>query len=1245
MGMGSAGNVYVGIRGDRKHLKGDFDKAYRTTETFTQKMQRRINSISFKHIALAAAAAATAAAYSIAKITSSFLDAATAAEGFRVRLNTLLGSVKEGGRLFSEMASYAARVPFEYREIMSAATSLAGVMRGGVNEIKRWMPLIGDLAAVTGMTIQETVGQVIRMYSAGAASADMFRERGVLAMMGFKAGVSYSAEETRRMMFAAWDAVDSKFKGVTASLATTWEGTMSMIRDKWFQFRNIVMDAGVFDELKRQLNIVNDEFGKWIELNAEIIAQDMVSVVRGMATAFKAFGIAVKFTIDMIKEFVFYWKAFLDALKFNPVTAYKEAVQAIEDLFNAFRYWKKESSGVFSAQGKINDILEIFTEKTKKASGGVKDLGGELGKTKKKAKEFKGEFAGIVDMLKEAETLAKNVKPEIDYGIEESNKEAEESYRNMLENVQRNFADIFSVIFNNIDRGWSNLVDGMKSLIFRFLSELVSKQIVLRIIAPITASLVGGATSAAASTAGSSLVSAGPGLLSSLAAGGAAATAVGAGAGMTGAAGITASISGTSMAGAGLGATGAMAGMGAGASALAALAVAVPYIAAAAAVAFAIYSIVKGSKGAVYGEVSMADLGFGPEGFDFKGFEAIGDEGLSKGLKEGVDAYVKTMIDSYENVFDRLTKALPTTSDMDLSKLEGIGVLLGNVYESGFEGFSVAEKSDINAEMEIIIGHLKGQFEGLSKDFAEALGSESWEALLELLLKWEAAMTFSSQTIGAAFKAGIMGGDWASFETALNQSIYTQVLDGFISAMMESELFKRALQPFFLSLDKAMIDSMKGGVFDVGTFKTIMDAAFGDFDINQLKEIFGASSEYFIQLAEALGLVGDTAESAAESAAAAAADILRAVNSEIRALDSLIAGISRREAAALAPWSSFRSGLAGYALESSRSDWGAAEFAQRLGELTKSDQQSLSVLQEQFDVLKKIETLTAQEVSQNEVLIASLGGTILRLTGGDLAPVQSASFFGSQYSKLLSGATTQGGAEAFNEFIPDYLDFMASYGGDYATMASRVISDLSGIQSFFQGKTDLATNEMLLQTSMSANDLLTAIIYKADEQIAVIKQSAAMEAAAAQASLNALMAGRYTAAEAVIRQFMGKYGGNPADAPYWSKQLVSGQNLSSLIQNMSLRSATGEMLSFFASNWTGFQHGTDYVPKTMPAIVHQGEMVIPKKKADDIRSGSFGGEITIHNHLSIDGKEIARVTGKQILTNADFKNVFKRAMA
>lgn len=230
----------------------------------------------------------------IGAVSNEFLKAATTAEGFRSRLNVLLGSVQEGTRLFYLMSVYAGKVPFQYEEIMASATQLSGVMQGGVDEINRWMPMIGDLAAASGLSIEETTSQVIRMYSAGAASADLFRERGTLAMLGFQAGVSYSAEETRQKLMAAWEDPASRFRAATAELADDWDGLVSMMGDKWFWFRTNLMDAGPFEFMKALMSGINAHLDNNITDSREFARLLGVEVTNSLAMVAEGGGLTVQ---------------------------------------------------------------------------------------------------------------------------------------------------------------------------------------------------------------------------------------------------------------------------------------------------------------------------------------------------------------------------------------------------------------------------------------------------------------------------------------------------------------------------------------------------------------------------------------------------------------------------------------------------------------------------------------------------------------------------------------------------------------------------------------------------------------------------------------------------------------------------------------------------------------------------------------------------------------------------------------
>ena len=191
---------------------------------------------------------ALVAAFSFA--LKSIVSVGSQVENLQIRLNSLLGSTKEGSKAFEEMAKFAGTVPFAFDDIMESATALAGVVTGGADEISQMMPIIADLATVSGLSIQDTTSQVQRMMASGAASADMFRERGILSMLGFQAGVTVSAKETKERLIEAFESPTSKFAGAAKKMATTWDGVMSMIGDKWFAFRKNIADSGIFNYIK-----------------------------------------------------------------------------------------------------------------------------------------------------------------------------------------------------------------------------------------------------------------------------------------------------------------------------------------------------------------------------------------------------------------------------------------------------------------------------------------------------------------------------------------------------------------------------------------------------------------------------------------------------------------------------------------------------------------------------------------------------------------------------------------------------------------------------------------------------------------------------------------------------------------------------------------------------------------------------------------------------------------------------------
>ena len=220
-------------------------------------------------------------------------------EELQVKLKFLFGSAREGAKAFDEMAKFAAKVPFSLEEIQSGSGVLAVVSKDA-KELANLMEITGNVAAVTGLDFKTTAEQIQRSMSAGISAADLFRDRGVKAMLGFKAGATVTIEETADALQKTFGK-GGKFGGATDELANTFEGTLSMIGDKFFNFKRTILEAGFFEGLKKQFGDLN----KALEENSEMIEKLGVGVGTVLALGVEKLAQSIKLIAEysnLVKE-------------------------------------------------------------------------------------------------------------------------------------------------------------------------------------------------------------------------------------------------------------------------------------------------------------------------------------------------------------------------------------------------------------------------------------------------------------------------------------------------------------------------------------------------------------------------------------------------------------------------------------------------------------------------------------------------------------------------------------------------------------------------------------------------------------------------------------------------------------------------------------------------------------------------------------------------------------------------------
>ena len=311
-------------------------------------------------------------------VVRSLINVGSQVENLGLRFNFLFGNVKEGQKAFDGLIDFASRVPFSLEEISQASGNLAVVSKDA-DDLQRILKITGNVAAVTGLDFNTTAEQIQRSFSSGIGAADLFRERGVRALLGFKAGMNVTTEETIKR-FEELFGPDGRFGKATEVLATTFTGTLSMLGDKLFKFRLETNRAGFFDFVKNALVVIN----RAIENNSKALSDFATAVGQGL--------------VNFIKQALLGSAALIDTLApvfriiFNGINGLIEIVKALPPGIRELgivgflmlgRGGKIAVVGILALLKQLGVDLDALTNKFFKDNSD-----GNMGRTFEKANEF-----------------------------------------------------------------------------------------------------------------------------------------------------------------------------------------------------------------------------------------------------------------------------------------------------------------------------------------------------------------------------------------------------------------------------------------------------------------------------------------------------------------------------------------------------------------------------------------------------------------------------------------------------------------------------------------------------------------------------------------------------------------------------------------------------------------------------------------------------------------------------------------
>jgi len=361
-------------------------------------------------------------------VAKSFLDTAREVENLRVRFKFLFADAQEGEKAFKGLVKFAGQVPFSLAEIQRGSANLAVVSKNA-EELNSLLKITGDIASASGLDFATTAEQIQRTFSSGINSADLFRERGVKALLGFEAGVQISAEESRKHILTAFEDGTLSVVGASKDMAKTFDGVMSMIGDKFLGFKMAMMDSAPFEFIKSGAMLIEKELSKNFG-SIEKFAEEMgKSLVEGFQN-FLIMGAKVLDTFQPVFSFL--------GKSIENLVTYVRALPASFDTLGVIGFLMLGTKGkgliliiggvldeIRSAIGHTIDAMAFMQEKMNsfslfRSKQQIEDANKSIAELRETAERLKTPLTEVKDKFGEAGETGKTVFQELLIGTEEN---------------------------------------------------------------------------------------------------------------------------------------------------------------------------------------------------------------------------------------------------------------------------------------------------------------------------------------------------------------------------------------------------------------------------------------------------------------------------------------------------------------------------------------------------------------------------------------------------------------------------------------------------------------------------------------------------------------------------------------------------------------------------------------------------------------------------------------------------------
>lgn len=251
------------------------------------------------------AAGLTAAGVGAIAFAKSASQSASETEALTSQFETLLGSVTAAKDRMQEITKFAAKTPFEIKELASTSKMLE-VVAGKMLSTGDGLRLVGDAAALAGEPIQEVglhIGRVFQAMTSGTSAGESVSRLQELGLISGQTKIRFQelAEQQKKgkadvlSQSAAFNMLSeamSKTSGAMDKLSQTTQGKLSNLRDNIDQLK-VSFGTGFNEGLKDALDATNNflpKLNEKMKIAGSYVGTAISEAVEGDISKFELIG-------------------------------------------------------------------------------------------------------------------------------------------------------------------------------------------------------------------------------------------------------------------------------------------------------------------------------------------------------------------------------------------------------------------------------------------------------------------------------------------------------------------------------------------------------------------------------------------------------------------------------------------------------------------------------------------------------------------------------------------------------------------------------------------------------------------------------------------------------------------------------------------------------------------------------------------------------------------------------------------